>query len=340
MSAALAMTSCKRRDEHASSESVPATKSTATASNPAREAKRPWPAGKLIHGPVSLVFAVYALPGGTADVLAAARAAHGGLATLTLIEEGEMSFAATTLRLTTPAMKDFAPPDAGNLAFVGRGLSEAEVAAVQHSPQVVVMTFNAPAKHARRMHRDALALADEVAKTSGGLIWDDATGELFAREAFARRLAKPVDDLKNLPAHFTICVSDARGGLVRLVSHGLEKLGLSNLVVENVTRSSSSSMISVLNAVAATMYRDGKLAKTGELTVTNAVVDAEALDSAKGAATVHLVEGTAQEGDPRGRLIEIAFPGPAAALHERQEQTIDALFGSSDEMDYTLAHNR
>jgi uncharacterized protein YegJ (DUF2314 family) len=53
--------------------------------------------------------------------------------------------------------------------------------------------------------------------------------------------------------------------------------------------------------------------------------------NAKAVARLSLMQGTAEEGDPRNRLIEIAFDRyPGKDVHARQDALISALFGWED----------
>jgi uncharacterized protein YegJ (DUF2314 family) len=156
---------------------------------------RPWPSGTLVEAPIVIEFAVYALPDGTEDVLAAAKAVRASDdAKLPRVIEGDPP-SKIGLRIHAPPIDKYAPPDPEALKYFGRGLSEAQAAGVQRSPKVVVLTFTADAANADKIHAAALTMVAAVAKRSGGLIWDEMTREVFSRSAWERRLEKPLSSL-------------------------------------------------------------------------------------------------------------------------------------------------
>ncbi|MBK8599020.1 MAG: DUF2314 domain-containing protein [Holophagales bacterium] len=122
------------------------------------------------------------------------------------------------------------------------------------------------------------------------------------------------------------------------------KLGLPDLVVEELPAGSSSSVGNLINLTAQTLLEKGRLDSPGCLRLDVATlknerlqkdISASYLDGATGQADLAFVLGTREEGDPNNRLLEIDFPpesGPSRL--EAQEAVIIRLFGSEDAITY------
>ncbi len=326
----VALLACKKKSTSSESmdfEPTPAVRTSAENTTPIVYGK-PWPAGNVVAARTESIFAVYAMPSRNVDVLAAAkavrRASYQHLPLLPVDTDK------TGVVLLAPDIKKFAPPSEDMLKFSGRGLSPEQVKAVQGSEKLAVMSFQASGAEVLKVYADALKMVDAVADKTGGLIFDEGTRELFTRDAWKKRIEAPVSDPKNLSAHFTMHMYRNNGPLVRVVSIGLEKWGLPNLVVNDVVASTAGSMNALLNVVAATLFKQKKTTVEGALKVSADIADEKVLAGGTGAVVVSLVEAKKEEGDARGPLIEIAFPGPKATLHERHDKLLSTLFGAED----------
>jgi len=310
----------------------PATRSAPQAAAPAA-AKQPVPPGSPFAERAVMQFAVYFTPRAT-------RAARPEIARLVARElhpplpiDPEPAVG-SHLRVTTPPIADFAPPDRDLLEYFGRGLSPAQISAVQDSQEVVELEVVAEGAGRNAIHRGAMTIMHGLALRCGGLVWDEDTRELFTPDAWRERMRRWKRDVPFAPDLFTIH-SYRNGELVRMVTLGLGKLGLPDLVVEEVAPGSAGSMASLINLVAQSMA-DGAVIREGGLIEVDStsVPDKAGGPAFPGArATLALVVGTRDEGDADNRLWEIAFPaGPANELQERQDALLSQLFGSRDEL--------
>jgi len=310
----------------------PAKRAAPQAATPAA-AKQPVPPGSPFVERAVMRFAIYFTPRATRDARAelarlVARELHPPLP---IDPEPAVG---SHLRMTSPAIADFAPPDPHQLEYFGRGLTAEQVAAVQKSQEVVLLEFVAEGAGRHAIHRGAMTIMHDLALRCGGLLWDEDTRELFTPDVWAKRMHRWEREVPFAPDLFTIH-SYKNGDLVRLVTLGLGKLGLPDLVVEEVAPTSTRSMASLINLVAQTMA-DGAVVRDGGLIEVDStsVPDKAGGPAFPGAhATIALVVGTRDEGDADNRLWEIAFPGgPASELQERQDALLSQLFGTRDEL--------
>ena len=107
----------------------------------------------------------------------------------------------------------------------------------------------------------------------------------------------------------TIEMSEHEEGTpTRLVTRGLRKVGVADLVMSNVSSMDESAMVTAVNAVAQTLYEQGvapTLAVDAEAFRSRAVAD----DSCGIQGTATLTAGRRQGGDPQGPLTDVVFEG-------------------------------
>ena len=317
-----------------SQEMRPAVRSTAPVSEPSAPAQ-PVPAGSPLADQATIRFAIYHLPRPTV----AARAELERLVKSAFRPPIELAVdgapkAPTHMLIGEPPIGELRPPDADSLRYFGRGLSPEQVTAVQASEHVIIVELVAERARMHPIHRTAMEVVLALARRTGGLIWDGDTRELYTPEAWKERMKRWTKPVPYAPDLFTIH-SYRSGDLVRLCTLGLGKLGLPDLVVNQVPPSSNQSMATLVNLAVQTMVQGGEVKEGGLLDVdTSAVHVTDDIEgSPPGRATLALVVAKHEEGDPSGRLWEIAFPGgPASEVQVRQEAVIDAVFGSADRL--------
>jgi len=302
----------------------------------------PVPAGTLLGDGFSVGIGVYHLPRPKTDpktVLARLAPAHGFG-----IGEGDPENVppTPTVWIEVAPAADYPPPDGELLEVAAQDLTRADLRDLAKSRSVTMLSFAGPATSALASYRQALAIADQLAAATGGLLWDQETRQVFSRKSWAPRLAGWHDGIPNLIDH--IVIHDYRDGdLMRLVTLGMRKLALPDVAVEQVASESEQSMGHVLNDLCQTIAERPTLQRRGELTLSldeikhpAARADA-ALDlkkNAKRRAKIHLSAGKPQEGDTDNRLIEIAFPGPESERQVGQAALLSEVLGSEDAVAY------
>lgn len=234
----------------------------------------------------------------------------------------------------SPNISDFAPPSLETLKYTGHGLTSEDETSVQESREVFLVNFSLSSIEPSTHHREAMKLMAALAKKTGGLLWDESTGQLFSQSEWANRYKDW--DLESTESWLLYTISSYKDGeLRRMVTLGLEKFGLPDITVRGVSDGDTVGMAGLINLVIQTLRDGAKVDEDGLLSVdTNAVVGSwKILDGGKGSAKVTLAVGKRLEGDADNRLWEIVFPGgPDSELQTRQQAFLQNLFGATDEI--------
>lgn len=136
-----------------------------------------------------------------------------------------------------------------------------------------------------------------AARLGDGWVEDLDTGTVYGVSAWAARDPRgPVQDWFVTEAN---PASDADGAPLRLVTHGLRRFGIPELVVEDVPAEAAGDVGFVVNAVAETLYDCRGPTVPASLPVNTALVDG----------TTTLTETTAGETDPAPPLLRLRFDG-------------------------------
>ncbi len=236
----------------------------------------------------------------------------------------------------------YRPPGLNSLKNFGRGLTRDQSEGLQKAHKALILNFAYPEEHVWDGMRVALSLTRELAHASAGLIWDEATREVFTPDAWAkRRIADWNDDVPDLSKHLVIHAYQ-KGEFVRAITLGMEKFGLPDLVIDQSSRSLQRSMGHVMNLFAQALAENSSLPKPGEFdlnfdAIRNPKIREPQVKSLLPGATrillLSLTEGIWEEGDPDNRLIEIRFSrGKGPDVHAQQEQIIARAFGSEDKI--------
>jgi uncharacterized protein YegJ (DUF2314 family) len=313
----------------------------AIAPSPAALSK-PAPVGSLFERVAICSFGVYHLsrPATPPKQLARKLAADAGFKVVDSMPE-ERSKAPLALILT-PSTKEAPPPSLESLKYRAHGLSPEDGERLQHADSLTVVSFVAPAPGLDK-YRAALGVAHQLAQKSGGLIFDASTGAVFTPKAFVALLEDWSGDLPDLRRHVVLDFYREEE-LARIVSLGMEKFGLPDVAVSQLTLHDSESMGSLVNVVLQTMLERGALVRAGELDLSlpqlrSASMKKEMIASFKkgatGVSTVRLAIATPEKGDADNRLLELVFPGPSESLQVRHSALLQSFFGSADKLIHT-----
>ena len=288
----------------------------------------PVPAGDMVVEPIVQAFAVYAPPGFEGDLAEIARDVRAErFDHLGLIQDPEKGdYTLPGVNIVVPPVGQFAPIDAESLKYFGRGLSAEELEAAPRSQSVVTLTFVSERADSIQTHADALRMTLAVARSIDGFCWDDDTRELFGLEAWKERADTSVDDPRKLPSHITIHIYP-EGESMRLITLGMAKFGLPDIVVEEMPETTIDAMSSLVHLAASTIMAAPALMEAGRLPVDVATVGATPAPGARGKTVLELVVAQPQPGDPENVLVELAFP--EQNRQAAQAAVLDAVFGAS-----------
>lgn len=252
--------------------------------------------------------------------------------------------------LVKPLDPGFVGPDADFLQYKGRGLEAADVEALQGEQTGFWIATIAPTPHQDTVVRQTGALAAELASTCGAYLWDEETREVFDRQAWEdRRVDRVAEDPGLSVTNHMVMHSYQDGELLRVITLGMAKFGLPDLVVEDVPRRLSSSTASLVNLAAQTLLERGGLDEP-LLALDVATIRHEGLRTmlssdwaagATGQLQVRLFNATAEDGDPDNALLGIDFEGvPGESFTERLDGALSSLFGSEDTIQMVDQHDK
>jgi len=234
----------------------------------------------------------------------------------------------------------YKPPSLDSLKYLGHGLTPEQGKALASADDAFVMRFAYPAKDRLAVLHRAQVLAEEVARDTHGLLWDDDTREAFSLDAWHdKRVLGWEGELPDVAKH-TVIHFYRDGQTYRAVTLGMGKFGEPDLVIEDMLASDARSLGNVINIVAQALVEGAHTDASGQLVLrlqqsrhsgVNQWEGENLKANARRTATVRLVQGVKQEGDADNRLVRIAFDrqdGPDE--HSRQSALSAALFGSED----------
>lgn len=292
------------------------------------------PPGSLKAAEISFEYAIFYLP----------TPAHDPQALVAQMIRERFPGLRVTPRMERDVRANYAPPDAHALAFFGRGLTEQQKLSLQASREALVLDFEHSQKDVWRALRQATQLTADVARATGGLVWDEGTREVFTPDVWVeQRLSRWTEEMPKLSDQMTIHTYQD-GDYVRAVSLGMSKFGLPDLVVSGFAWSLQRNIGHTMNMLAQVLAEGATVGDNGRLDLDIRKIRNPAVrepqvttlgKNATGIGRLVLLEGKHAEGDADNRLVEIAFDEyEGRDVHARQETMLSELFGSEDHTTY------
>jgi uncharacterized protein YegJ (DUF2314 family) len=246
------------------------------------------------------------------------------------------------LRFDGNAKKDYAPPSESTLRYSAKGLTPSQTKALPKSSEVLILEFAHPKSQVWVALKRANEAIEDVARQTDGVIWDEATRQVFSPEEWHKARLAPEEWADKIPTvtSQTVVHFYPNGEYPREISLGMEKVGLPNVVVQEVSQSTGATTLSLINLFCQTLAENEYLNTQGNVRlniqhITNVKLRESQLKSVKsnglGHACVALKVGRREEGDPPGRLVELSgerYTGPDS--HAKQENMISSLYGWDD----------
>lgn len=240
-------------------------------------------------------------------------------------------------------LKEFPVPDADYFKFAGRGLTPAQVSAIQRTSRATRLAFLIPKEHVWTLGRKFTELISEYARQTGAYIWDSATRECFTREAWnARRVETwPEEGFADIESQITIHAyqPSESSSYKRAITLGMEKFALPDLVLERMTGSDLQTGGTLLNFVCQSIAErpqrngNGEAFRVSELG-NPALRDRYSQGQRSGAkleALLALIPAKPQEGDPGNRLVELDFRHASGNSEDEKRKTLlSSIWGSSE----------
>lgn len=222
-------------------------------------------------------------------------------------------------------------PGPSYLRLFGYGLDDAMTKKLRASRGTTLITLWSRPKDAQAAVRRAQALALRFAQETDGLLWDHNSRELFSRGTWqVTRIKSWVGDTPAIGMQVAKHPLSGPPGSARIVTVGMSKFGLPDLVVEGLPQSLGHEVSDLLSIAAQSLAQQGPGSREDLLIDTSSL--SPDFGPRSGARTallpgqrveLSLREGDPKEGDPKD-LLEVYFASAEelAAVHAR-------LFGST-----------
>ncbi len=294
--------------------------------------------------------AVYLLPGSSknpATVLREVLAKHAGLKLVTEVPK-ELREAVVCGYLEKNVRQEYAPPTLESLRYAGKGLSREQATALQKSEQAYMLEVAHPKQSVWIALQTANAVVEEVARKTGGLLWDEETRQVFTPDAWHNTRLGSWSEIPNVSSQTVVHVYN-NDEYARAITLGMAKMGLPDVVIQQLPWSSSSQAVNLINIFSQAMAEGAVLDASGKFNLDlHAIKNAEVrepklkslLPNATAKACLLLKAAKPDEGDPENRLIELAssrYRGIDG--HAKQESMLSSFFGTEDSI-RSIGHNQ
>lgn len=244
-----------------------------------------------------------------------------------------------TVRHKWSDIADYAPPTPDSFRYLTVDLEMAQGAAMAQSERVFILGFEALPSDLLRANREANALTHRLAELTDGLPWDEECRLVYSRAAWhKKRVASWQGDVPDVRGHVNVRAY-RNPDLVRIITLGLRKFGVPDLVVAQTPAGGSRAVGNAVNACAQRMLEgqpfDGRRFELVLADIRHDGMRTSALtnplEGATGRATLRLSETPREQGDPHNRLLALEFPDAVGKSPlEQQAAALAALYGAED----------
>lgn len=246
-----------------------------------------------------------------------------------------------TVRRKWTDIERYPPPTPEAFRYTTIGLSREQGAAIAESKRVFVMGFEAKNSDLLRVNREANTLLARLAEATAGLPWDEECRLLYSREAWReKRVNGWQGDIPDVRGHVNMHAY-RNPELVRIITLGMRKFGLPDLVLSDVASSTTRAAGNLVNACAQRLL-EGQQAEEGRFDLILAGIKHDEmrksalenpLSGATGRIRLGLLATPTEEGDPANTLWALEFPDATGTSRtERQAAALATLFGAEDKI--------
>ena len=237
----------------------------------------------------------------------------------------------------TPGLEDYKPPGADDLQYGKKGVDEKMGKALENIRSVLVLVFYSTSSHFHDAYRGATKVIYQLAVDFNGFPWDENTRQLFTPDAWKERRFFDSPPL-NISRHITIHAY-RENDFIRMVTLGMEKFGLPDVVAENVSGSDTSGVGNVINLTCQILYEQHNMGADSTLLLDIATLQNKAVkefqlsrryEASDGKYSLPVRYVTPDEGDADNRLLALVFPGETPQTGHAD--AIRALYGIEDEV--------
>ncbi|HTT34063.1 MAG TPA: DUF2314 domain-containing protein, partial [Methylomirabilota bacterium] len=214
--------------------------------------------------------------------------------------------------------------------------------------EAFILDFAHPKESVWVALHDANELVEEIARETGGLVWDEETREVYSPDAWhKRRIGDWKEGIPNISTQTVIHLYE-NGEFLRAISLGMTKAGLPDVAVEELPEADGNRVVSLINLFTQSMVEGRTFKQNGDFKLDlRAIQNADLREpqiktlepNETGIACLTLREGQHEEGDPRNRIIELTFDRYAGNdKHAKQDAALNWLFGWEDAVRNNVEH--
>lgn len=212
--------------------------------------------------------------------------------------------------------KEFPPPSVDSVRYRSRDtIDAAAMDGLSKSERAYLLEITAAGNLIAANHQ-ACELVAAFANVTRGYPWDDECRMLYTPDSWRkRRVESWQGEIPDVRGEINMH-SYRDPDLVRLITLGMRKFGLPDLVIENVPSGESDDAGNAINACAQLLIEGGK-PEGGRMEIKLAAIehqrvraglDAECFKTAARTITTRFRVATAERGDPENRLWRLEFP--------------------------------
>ncbi|MDF3056015.1 MAG: hypothetical protein K0R17_230 [Rariglobus sp.] len=246
-----------------------------------------------------------------------------------------------TVRHKWTDIEKYAPPSPAAFRYSTKGLRMEQGAAIAQSTRVLVLGFEASPTNLLPVNREACTLVARLAEATEGLPWDEECRLLYSREVWRKaRVESWQGDIPDVREHVNMHAY-RNPELVRMITLGMRKFDLPDLVLTEVPSSNTLPAGNLMNAVAQRLI-EGQKPEGGRFELVLAEIRHDATrksmlknpqPGATGRLQIKPAVATAEKGDPGNRLWSLSFPDAAgSSTLERQAAALASLYGAEDKV--------
>jgi len=311
--------------------------------------QKPIPKGNLFDDCIFYEYAIYFLPKPKKEPESVLKKLlKHNYKDFRLLSKPDVKSMSVTIREVQSVKKDYAPPDMRALRYFGRGLTKEVAEKLQKTESVFILDFGYPSKYRTKGIIQSSKLMKDITVITGGIIWDDQTRQCFSLEQWVtHRINGFSDDIPDISKHITIHVYKD-GEYIRAITLGMQKFGLPDIEVSDFSWSDYKGTGNLINLFGQQLFEVGKVKTEGKFELDISKINHKKVrqslldglyENSKKKATIKIIEGVKDKGDPENRIIEIVFDNyPGKNKQEKIYNMLSELLGWGDSISY-IKHN-
>ncbi|MEM6725316.1 MAG: DUF2314 domain-containing protein [Bacteroidota bacterium] len=245
---------------------------------------------------------------------------------------------------------EYTVPDMDYLDVFGYGMSTEQKKQIQNCQQVVLLNLFSPQANLYEQLLKADLFMVKASDLFNVILWDEFTRECFTPAFWTDyRIPETMEPVPNIGKHTVMHFYQESEEFCRLITLGMSKFGLPDIVVENLSCYSGKEWPLLISFIAQQMLENPSLGKNNQLTIdveqlqnqgVKTAILSNILEGGTGKATIKLAPGTPKSGDPDNSIVEIVFRDSEETNAQiLQDNLIAQIFGVEDKVYDVAAGN-